>query len=135
DGGCGGAFELRAVPSAEPGLAPLEIWCNEAQERYVLAVAPNDLDAFAAICARERCPHAVVGIATAAEELVVSDAHFAEQPVDLPLSVLFGKPPRMHREVRSLARPGTAFDTRALDLAEAVERVLRHPAVASKSFL
>ena len=135
DGGCGGAFELRAVPSAEPGLAPIEIWCNEAQERYVLAVAPADLEVFVAICARERCPHAVVGTATAAQELVVSDAHFTERAVDLPLSVLFGKPPRMHREARSLARPGAAFDTRAVAIAEAVTRVLRHPAVASKNFL
>lgn len=135
DGGCGGRFDLRAVPSAEPGLSPLELWCNEAQERYVLAVAPEHLAEFAAICARERCPHAVVGEATGAQQLALTDDKFDDSPVDLPLSVLFGKPPRMHREVSSLARPGRHFDTRGIALTEAVARVLRHPAVASKSFL
>jgi phosphoribosylformylglycinamidine synthase len=135
DGGVGGRFELRAVPSAEPGLSPLEIWCNEAQERYVLAVAPERIDTFAAICARERCPYAVVGEATAARELVLGDRHFGEPPVDLPLSVLFGKPPRLHREAISVARPGRHFDTGPVELARAAELVLRHPAVASKAFL
>ena len=135
DGGVGGRIELRAVPSAEPGLSPLEIWCNEAQERYVLAVAPERLDIFAAICARERCPYAVVGEATAARELVLGDRHFDERPVDLPLSVLFGKPPRMHREAVSVARPGRRFDTRRVEIEHAAALVLRHPAVASKAFL
>ncbi|QEA38999.1 phosphoribosylformylglycinamidine synthase [Pistricoccus aurantiacus] len=135
DGGRGGAFELRQVPSAEPGMSPLEIWCNEAQERYVLAVAPEDLDTFDALCVRERCPYAVVGEAIEAHHLSVEDSHFATRPVDLPMSVLFGKPPRMQREFnrRTLERAGVALDN--LDLREALDRVLRLPAVASKSFL
>ncbi|WP_111413165.1 phosphoribosylformylglycinamidine synthase [Billgrantia lactosivorans] len=135
DGGRGGRFELRAVPNAEPGMSPLEIWCNEAQERYVLAVAPEDLDTFDALCARERCPYAVVGEATEAHHLEVRDGHFDAKPVDLPMSVLFGKPPRMQREFQreSLELPGVMLDN--LDLREAMERVLRLPTVASKSFL
>lgn len=140
DGGRGGLFDLRAVPNAEPGMSPLEIWCNEAQERYVLAVAPEDLDTFDALCRRERCPYAVVGEATEAHHLEVRDGHFeaqsmASQPVDLPMSVLFGKPPKMQREFRreSLELPGVMLDN--LDLREAMDRVLRLPTVASKSFL
>nr|WP_297460566.1 phosphoribosylformylglycinamidine synthase [uncultured Halomonas sp.] len=135
DGERGGRFELRAVPNAEPGMSPLEIWCNEAQERYVLAVAPGDLATFDALCARERCPYAVVGEATEAHHLEVHDGHFDSQPIDLPMSVLFGKPPKMQREFqrRALATPGADFDN--LDLREALDRVLRLPAVASKSFL
>jgi len=140
DGGRGGLFDLRAVPNAEPGMSPLEIWCNEAQERYVLAVAPEDLDTFDALCRRERCPYAVVGEATEAHHLEVRDGHFeaqsiASKPVDLPMSVLFGKPPKMQREFRreSLELPGVMLDN--LDLREAMERVLRLPTVASKSFL
>ncbi|QJQ95096.1 MULTISPECIES: phosphoribosylformylglycinamidine synthase [Halomonadaceae] len=140
DGGRGGAFELRAVPNAEPGMSPLEIWCNEAQERYVLAVAPEDLDTFDALCARERCPYAVVGEALDAHHLEVRDGHFearsiTTKPVDLPMSVLFGKPPKMQREFTRETRElsGVALDN--LDLREALDRVLRLPAVASKSFL
>ncbi|WP_206022215.1 phosphoribosylformylglycinamidine synthase [Billgrantia bachuensis] len=135
DGERGGRFELRAIPNAEPGMSPLEIWCNEAQERYVLAVAPEDLDTFDALCARERCPYAVVGEATEAHHLEVRDGHFATKPVDLPMSVLFGKPPKMQREFQreALELPGVMLDN--LDLREAMERVLRLPTVASKSFL
>ena len=135
DGRRGGRFELRAVPNAEPGMSPLEIWCNEAQERYVLAVAPEDLATFDALCARERCPYAVVGEAIEAHHLEVHDGHFETKPVDLPMSVLFGKPPRMTREFQreSLELPGVMLDN--LDLREAMERVLRLPTVASKSFL
>ncbi|MDR5866676.1 phosphoribosylformylglycinamidine synthase [Halomonas koreensis] len=135
DGERGGRFELREVPNAEPGMSPLEIWCNEAQERYVLAVAPEDLDTFDALCARERCPYAVVGEATEPHHLEVRDGHFESQPVDLPMSVLFGKPPRMQREFTRETRelPGVMLDN--LDLREAMDRVLRLPAVASKSFL
>jgi len=135
DGGCGGRFDLRAIPNAEPGMSPLEIWCNEAQERYVLAVAPEHLEEFAAICTRERCPYAVVGESTAAHHLALADPLFGDRPVDLPLSVLFGKPPRMQRDVTSVARPGKPFDTARISIAEAVTRVLRHPTVASKAFL
>ncbi|MCE8020349.1 phosphoribosylformylglycinamidine synthase [Halomonas sp. MCCC 1A11036] len=135
DGERGGRFELRAVPNAEPGMSPLEIWCNEAQERYVLAVAPEDLDTFDALCERERCPYAVVGEAVESHHLEVRDGHFTTKPVDLPMSVLFGKPPKMQREFQreSLELPGVMLDN--LDLREAMERVLRLPTVASKSFL
>ncbi|MFZ3183679.1 MAG: phosphoribosylformylglycinamidine synthase, partial [Pseudomonas sp.] len=97
DGGRGGRFELRAVPNDEPGMAPLEIWSNESQERYVMAVGPADFDRFKAICERERCPFAVVGEATAEPQLTVSDSHFGNNAVDMPLEVLLGKAPRMHR--------------------------------------
>ncbi len=134
DGGRGGSFELREVPSDEPGMSPLEIWCNESQERYVLAVEPENLAQFEAICARERCPYAVVGEATEELHLRLSDREFGNEPVDLPMSVLFGKPPRMHRQVerQHFARPALAL---TLSLAEAVERVLQLPSVASKNFL
>lgn len=135
DGGRGGRFELRNVPNDEPGMAPLEIWSNESQERYVLAVDAQDLERFSAICERERCPFAVVGEATAEPQLTVTDSHFGNSPVDMPLEVLLGKAPRMHRSVTREAELGDDFDPSALDLTDSVERVLRHPAVASKSFL
>ncbi|WP_040261954.1 phosphoribosylformylglycinamidine synthase [Pseudomonas massiliensis] len=135
DGGRGGRFELRNVPNDEPGMAPHEIWSNESQERYVLAVAAEDFPRFQAICERERCPFAVVGEATAEPHLTVTDSHFGNSPVDMPLEVLLGKPPRMHRSVAREAEQGDDFDPARLDLADAITRVLRHPAVASKSFL
>jgi len=135
DGGCGGVFELRDIPSDEPGMSPLEIWCNEAQERYVLAVRPADLATFEAICQRERCPYAVVGESVDDRVLIVNDRHFAVSPVDLPMSVLFGKPPRMHRTAERGQPAMKPFDSAAIKIDEAIERVLRHPAVASKSFL
>ena len=135
DGNRGGLFDLRAVPNAEPGMSPLEIWCNEAQERYVLAVAPEDLETFDALCKRERCPYAVVGEAQAEHHLEVRDGHFETKPVDLPMSVLFGKPPKMTRsfERQTPELSGVMLDN--LDLREAMDRVLRLPTVASKSFL
>lgn len=135
DGNRGGLFDLRAVPNAEPGMSPLEIWCNEAQERYVLAVAPEDLDTFEALCKRERCPYSVVGEALAEHHLEVRDGHFETQPVNLPMSVLFGKAPKMLREFsrQTPELSGVMLDN--LDLREALDRVLRLPAVASKSFL
>ncbi|MHC6227090.1 phosphoribosylformylglycinamidine synthase [Pseudomonas sp. X10] len=135
DGGRGGRFELRNVPNDEPGMAPHEIWSNESQERYVLAVDAADFERFKAICERERCPFAVVGEATAEPQLTVTDSHFGNSPVDMPLDVLLGKPPRMHRSVSREAELGDDFDPSQLDLDNAVERVLHHPAVASKSFL
>lgn len=135
DGGRGGRFELRNVPNAEPGMSPLEIWCNESQERYVLSVDAADFERFKAICERERCPFAVVGEATEERRLTVSDSHFANDAVDMPLEVLLGKPPRMHRSVSREAGQGDDFAAGGLDIGEAVSRVLRHPAVASKSFL
>jgi phosphoribosylformylglycinamidine synthase len=134
DGGRGGKFELRNVPNDEPGMSPLEIWCNESQERYVMAVEPEHLARFEAICERERCPFAVVGEATAEMHLELTDSEFGNAPVDLPMSVLFGKPPKMSREIR---RQSIAHDALELDLsvAAAAEQVLQLPSVASKSFL
>ncbi|MCL5426260.1 MAG: phosphoribosylformylglycinamidine synthase, partial [Gammaproteobacteria bacterium] len=135
DGNRGGCFDLRAVPNAEPGMSPLEIWCNEAQERYVLAVAPEDLDTFDALCKRERCPYAVVGEAQEAHHLEVRDGHFDSKPVDLPMSVLFGKAPKMQREFERNEPELSGVMLDNLDLREALDRVLRLPTVASKSFL
>jgi phosphoribosylformylglycinamidine synthase len=135
DSGRGARLDLRKIPSDEPGMSPLELWCNEAQERYVLAIAPTRLTDLAAICRRERCPFAVVGEATDDGNLELDDPHFANHPIDLPLGVLFGKPPRMTRDARHLARPRRAFDAGALELREAALRLLRLPTVADKSFL
>ena len=135
DGGCGATFELREVPSDEPGMSPLEIWCNESQERYVLAVKPQDLPVFAAICARERCPFAVVGEATEEKRLVLNDRHFDARPVDLPMQVLFGKPPRMQRAFERQRVQLPALDLAGVDINAALDRVLCLPAVASKQFL
>jgi phosphoribosylformylglycinamidine synthase len=134
-GGAGATFELRNVPSEEPGMSPREIWCNEAQERYVLAIGPGDLTAFRAVCERERCPFAVVGVATAGGRLRVTDRHFGADAVDMPLEVLLGKPPKMLRDVRRVHRVVPAFDCHGIDLREAAYRVLRFPAVADKTFL
>lgn len=135
DGGTGGHFQLRAIPNDEPGMAPVEIWCNEAQERYVLAVRPSDLSAFEGICQRERAVYAVVGESTEDEKVRVDDSLLPEQPVDLPMDVLFGKPPKMHRNAETHSLTVAEFDTSSLDLTESITRVLSHPAVASKSFL
>ena len=135
DGERGGRFELRNIPNDEPGMAPHEIWSNESQERYVLAVGPEDFARFQAICERERCPFAVVGEATAEPQLTVTDSHFGNSPVDMPLEVLLGKAPRMHRSAVRETELGDDFDPSTLELADSIERVLHHPAVASKSFL
>ncbi len=135
DGGRGGRFELRDVPNAESGMSPLEIWCNEAQERYVLAIEPADLARFEQICARERCPFAVVGEATAEKHITLADAHFNNKPIDLPMDVLFGKPPKMHRDVLSGKVASEEFPLQDLALNDAVQRVLSLPTVASKNFL
>ncbi|HBX56047.1 phosphoribosylformylglycinamidine synthase [Pseudomonas sp. UBA2684] len=135
DGGRGGRFELRNIPNDEPGMAPHEIWSNESQERYVLAVGAADFERFKAICERERCPFAVVGEATEEAHLTVTDSHFGNNAVDMPLNVLLGKAPRMHRSASREAELGDDFDASELDMDESVTRVLRHPAVASKNFL
>ncbi len=134
DGNRGGTFELRNVPNDEPGMSPLEIWCNESQERYVMAVEPENLARFEAICERERCPYAVVGEATEEMHLKLTDREFGNAPVDLPMSVLFGKPPRMHREVTRQQLNLPALDI-GLSVEQAAERVLQLPCVASKNFL
>lgn len=135
DGGRGGRFELRDVPNADRGMAPMEIWCNEAQERYVLAVASDKLDAFEAICRRERCPYAVVGEATDEQQLLLGDRHFDARPIDMPMSLLFGKPPRMHRDVGRTDVRGRPLALDGVGVAQAAQRVLRLPTVADKTFL
>jgi len=134
DAGRGARFDLRAIPLEETGLAPKEIWCNESQERYVLAVAPDALELFKSFCERERCPYAVVGVATEARQLVLADPGH-ESPVDMPMDVLLGKPPKMHRDVRSIARRFPPLDLTGVGLQQAVIDVLGHPTVASKRFL
>ncbi len=134
DAGRGARFDLRAVPLEETGMAPKEIWCNESQERYVLAISPDSLPGFAALCARERCPFAVVGVATEQRDLLLSDAQ-GDAPVNMPMNVLLGKPPKMQRDVRSLPRRFPPLQFGTLSLQDAVLRVLAHPTVASKRFL
>jgi phosphoribosylformylglycinamidine synthase len=133
DGGVGGVFDLTAVPRGEAGLSPLEAWCNESQERYVLAIAPEHLAAFEAICARERCPFAVVGRATGEQRLVLTDGE--ERSIDLPMQVLFGKTPKMERSFTRASVETELLDLEGVTIADAVERLLRLPAIASKSFL
>ncbi len=143
DGGVGATFDLRAVPTGEPGMSPREIWSNESQERYVLAIAPASLKLFEEMCARERAGFAVVGKATAAKQLRVVDGKFSNSPVDMPMEVLLGKPPKMHRDAVSGAGVGASRVTAAqMDafsnpkkLRDAVYRVLLHPTVADKRFL
>jgi phosphoribosylformylglycinamidine synthase len=143
----GGLIDLRAVPNAEPGMTPLEIWCNEAQERYVLTIAAERLEEFEAICRRERCPFAVVGTATEARHLRVEDPHFAldsaahgdaaghREPIDVPLSVILGKPPKMQRDVKRTTQPPEPFDVDGIDPVEAARRVLELPTVGDKTLL
>ncbi|MBK9623444.1 MAG: phosphoribosylformylglycinamidine synthase [Rhodocyclaceae bacterium] len=135
DAGRGAAFDLRAIPSEDRGMSPRELWCNEAQERYVLAIAPDQLDSFRAMCERERCPFAVVGVATDDGRLTLKDAHFENFAIDMSMAVLLGKPPRVHRDATRLRAPRAALALGKIELADAIYRVLRFPAVASKNFL
>jgi phosphoribosylformylglycinamidine synthase len=135
ESGRGARLELRAIPTGETQMTPLELWCNEAQERYVLAIPDAALETFKAICERERCPFAVLGRATKKDELVVHDAHFENAPVEVPLEVILGKPPKMKRDCKHVRPAVSAFDASAIDVRDAVYRVLRFPAVADKSFL
>ncbi|MNK91368.1 Phosphoribosylformylglycinamidine synthase [compost metagenome] len=135
DAGRGARFDLRAVPLEESGMAPKEIWCNESQERYVLAIAPESLEQFKAFCERERCPFSVVGVATEERQLLVADEGAAVQPVDMPMDVLLGKPPKMHRDVKTVVRTFKPLDLTGVDLQKAAIDVLAHPTVASKRFL
>jgi phosphoribosylformylglycinamidine synthase len=134
DAGRGARFDLRAVPLEESGLAPKEIWCNESQERYVLAIAPESLETFKSFCERERCPFAVVGVATERRQLELVDEG-RESPVDMPMDVLLGKPPKMHRNVQTIARKFQPLDLTGVELQKAVIDVLSNPTVASKRFL
>ncbi|AVR96935.1 phosphoribosylformylglycinamidine synthase [Pseudoduganella armeniaca] len=131
----GAIFDLRKVPLEESGLAPKEIWSNESQERYVLAIAPNDLPVFQALCERERCPFAVVGTATEERQLKLIDPQEGNNPVDMPMDVLLGKPPKMHRDVTHVTRDYPAIDLTGVDLVDAAQRVLLAPTVGDKSFL
>jgi phosphoribosylformylglycinamidine synthase len=133
--GRGARIGLRDIPSEDRGMSPREIWCNEAQERYVLAIAPASLAAFRQLCERERCPFAVLGTATDDGRLVVEDALLKSKPVDLDLEVVLGKPPKMLRDVRRRAVSLPALSLDGISIEEAAFRVLRHPAVADKSFL
>ena len=131
----GAIFDLRKVPLEESGMAPKEIWSNESQERYVLAIAPADLAVFQALCERERCPFAVVGVATEERQLKVVDPEMGNNPVDMPMEVLLGKPPKMHRDVKHVQNELPAIDLTGIELEEAAKRVLLLPTVADKSFL
>jgi phosphoribosylformylglycinamidine synthase len=131
----GGRIELARVPSDEPGMSPLEIWCNEAQERYVLALEAGSLDAFVALCRRERCPFAVIGEAADDGRLVVTDERAGETVVDMPIADLLGRPPRMQRNAARRMRRGDGFDPEMLDPREVLDRLLRLPAIADKGFL
>jgi phosphoribosylformylglycinamidine synthase len=135
DSNRGGIIDLRAIPSADPALSPLEIWCNESQERYVLGLLAEDLPRFEAICRRERCPYAVVGEATEKRHLQINDALSDQPPIDMDMTVLFGKAPKMVREVKRLAPELHAFSTEKIDIKNACEAVLAHPTVGDKSFL
>ncbi len=133
DGGCGGSFDLNAIPRGEAGMSPLEAWCNEAQERYVLAIAPENLHLFEDLCERERCPFAVIGVAEQQPHLTLSD-HEAKA-IDLPLHVLFGKPPKMERTFARTKIAAAPLDLAGVTVADAVERLLRLPTIAAKTFL
>ncbi|HFC8521801.1 TPA: phosphoribosylformylglycinamidine synthase [Neisseria subflava] len=135
DAGRGAVFKLRDVPLEEHGLNPLQIWCNESQERYVLSILEKDLDIFRSICERERCPFAVVGTATDDGHLKVRDDLFSNNPVDLPLNVLLGKPPKTTRTDKTVTPSKKPFNAGNIDITEAAYRVLRLPAVAAKNFL
>ena len=134
DAGRGARFDLRAVPLEESGLSPKEIWSNESQERYVMAIAPESLPQFTAFCERERCPFAVIGVATEKRQLVLTDAD-AALPVDMPMNVLLGKPPKMHRDVTTFKQSIKPIDLTGVDLQKSAIDVLSHPTVASKRFL
>jgi len=131
----GGSFELRDVNNADKGMSPMQIWCNEAQERYVVAIAPESLELFTSFCEREHCLFAVIGKATDEEHLTLSDKWLGGSPVDISMSVLFGKSPKIHKDVKHVGKTLKALDTTQVELSEAVKRVLSFPAVADKSFL
>jgi phosphoribosylformylglycinamidine synthase len=133
--GKGANIELRDIPNAEPGLSPLEIWCNEAQERYVLAINSKDLAGFKDICERERCPFAVIGKVTSDKNLVLSDSLFKDRPINLPTAVLFDNPAKQTRTVEAKSQAISKLDFTGIDLSDAIERVLKLPAVGSKQFL
>ncbi|MEM7027161.1 MAG: phosphoribosylformylglycinamidine synthase [Pseudomonadota bacterium] len=131
----GASLELRKIPNDEPGMSPMGIWCNESQERYVLAIAAENIGTFEKLCSRERAPFAILGEATEAQELILNDTHFNQRAIDMPMSILLGKMPVMQRDVRSYIKKHNAFKTSDISLADAIDRVLKLPTVASKQFL
>jgi phosphoribosylformylglycinamidine synthase len=131
----GGAFHLRNVHNEDSSMSPMEIWCNESQERYVMAVMPDRIEAFEKLCTRERCPFAIVGEATDDGRLVLEDSHFENRPIDMEMGVLLGKTPKLLKDVTRLAEEHAALDVSDIQLPEAIDRVLRFPAVANKTFL
>ncbi|HDZ16080.1 MAG TPA: phosphoribosylformylglycinamidine synthase, partial [Methylophaga aminisulfidivorans] len=135
DSGRGGRFELRVIPNDESSMSPMEIWCNESQERYVLGVPADRVDDFRAICERERCPWAVVGETTEEQHLLLGDADNDTSPIDMPLSLLLGKPPKMLRDVEHIEKEYPDLDFSSVTAKQALERVLKLPTVASKNFL
>ena len=135
DSARGGRFELREIPNDDPGMSPMQVWCNESQERYVLAVNPAQMTLFTALCERERCPCALLGEATEDLQLVLDDRHFSNTPIDLPMSLLLGKPPKMTRDVQRQDVTQQAFATDSIAVSEAAYRVLQLPTVADKTFL
>ncbi|MGR9088940.1 MAG: phosphoribosylformylglycinamidine synthase, partial [Gammaproteobacteria bacterium] len=135
DCGRGGRFELRQVQNADMGMSPMQIWCNEAQERYVVAIKPESLELFRSFCEREHCLYAVIGEATESEHLLLNDALLGDKPVNIPMSILFGKPPKMQRTVQRKKAKLKPLAFNGIDLDDAVTRVLSFPVVADKSFL
>ena len=135
DSGHGGHINLRDIPNSEPGMSPMEIWCNEAQERYVLAISENDLERFASFCERERCPYSVVGEIVSGRNLEVYDSHFDNYPISLSLDMLFGKPPKTHLSFKRSIQEDNKTKVRDNLKADKILEVLRHPSVASKGFL
>ncbi|MEK9817896.1 MAG: AIR synthase-related protein, partial [Limnobacter sp.] len=131
----GAEFDLRKVNLDESGLSPAEIWCNESQERYVMGIAPESLELFTQLCERERCPFCVVGVVTDERQLKVLDAESSSNPVDMPMEVLLGKPPRMERNDNRVETVKAEIDLTQTELGQAIEQVLKFPAVASKRFL
>lgn len=131
----GGCFNLRAIPNDEAEMSPMQIWCNESQERYVLAISPQKIESFIKICERERCPYAILGESQQAKQIELSDPHFYNKPINIPSSLLFGKPPKMCRQFQRQTRQQRALDLSGINLDEAIQRVLKLPAVADKTFL
>jgi phosphoribosylformylglycinamidine synthase len=131
----GARFELRNIPNDEPGMSPMEVWCNESQERYVLAIKPEETDVFESLCKRERAPYAILGEATHDEQLILDDAHFNNRPIDMPMSILLGKMPHTSRNALHTHTGPVPFDSNSIELDQAVERILRLPTVADKRFL
>ena len=135
DAGKGAVFELRKVPNDEYGMSPMEIWSNESQERYVIAVAVDQIEQFEQICQRERAPYAIIGEATKEQQLKLSDEYFDNMPIDMPLDVLLGKPPKMSRDVKHVTTEQNIIETNNIDIDDAIDRILHLPSVADKTFL